>query len=237
VEIVKLMKKIKGLSFDMYRTLIDTKDFHEQAVQEILNLSNANSIDLHAFHSRWDEIYDEVYLASGKSEFMRLYDVSVESLRQAMKEFGINGDPKKGVDLWLGKYEKADLYLEVSEVLKILSEKYPVIITSNVDNDDMGYAMLREKNLPVCAIVTSESSKSYKPDTKIFEDALLILQLQPKEVLHIGDSQTADVLGGKKAGMLTAWLNRPPTKKLKDGIPAPDYEIQNLCELLDILSF
>jgi 2-haloalkanoic acid dehalogenase type II len=230
------MNKIKGLSFDMYRTLIDTKDFHEQAVQEILKQNDANSIDSGIFHSRWDEIYDEVYLALGKSEFMRLYDVSIESLLLTMKEFGIDGDPKVGVDLWLSKYEKADLYPEVEEVLKILSEKYPVIITSNVDDNDKGYAMLRERNLPVCAIVTSESSRSYKPDGKIFEDAIVILQCLPKEVLHIGDSQTADVLGGNKFGMLTAWLNRPPSKKLKAGIPIPDYEIQSLRDLLGILS-
>jgi len=229
------MSKIKGLSFDMYRTLIDTKDFHEQAVEEILKLNGAHSIDPQIFHSRWDEIYDEIYLALGESEFMRLYDVSIESLRQTMKEFGIDGDPKAGTDLWIIKYEKADLYPEVEEVLEILSEKYPIIITSNVDNDDKGFAMLRAKNLPVCAIVTSESSRSYKPDEKIFEDALSILKFQPEEILHIGDSQTADVLGGKRFRMLTAWLNRPPSKKLKAGIPIPDYEIQSLRDLLGIL--
>jgi 2-haloalkanoic acid dehalogenase type II len=230
------MNKIKGLSFDMYRTLIDTKDFHEQAVDEILRKSNADSIDPSKFHSRWDEIYDEFYMALGEGDFMRLYDVSVESLRQTLKEFRIDGDPKAGVEMWLTKYEKADLFPEVEEVLKILSEKYPIIITSNVDNDDFGYAMLQKKNLPVSDVVTSESSESYKPNGKIFEDALLILQCQPDEVLHIGDSQTADVLGGNKAGMITAWLNRSPTKKLKEGIPTPDYEIQSLRDLLGILS-
>jgi 2-haloalkanoic acid dehalogenase type II len=229
------MSIIKALSFDMYRTLIDTKDFHEQAVEEILKMSNANSVDPGIFHSRWDEIYDEVYLALKEKEFMKLYEVSIKSLHQTLKEFGINGDPKSGVDLWVIKYEKADLYPEVKEVLNILSERCPIIITSNVDDDDMGYAMLRKKNLPVITTITSESSKSYKPDGKIFENALSVLKCKPENVLHIGDSQTADVLGGKQAGMMTAWLNRPPLKKIKQGIPKPDYEIRDLRELLDIV--
>ncbi len=229
------MKKIKGLSFDMYRTLIDTKDFHEQAVSEILKLNNAKSVDVDAFHKRWDEIYDEIYMSLGDGEFKLLYQVSVESLYETMKEFGVKGDPEEGTELWISKYDKADLYPEVQEVLHKLAEKYPIVITSNVDNKDIGFAMLRSKNLPVKAFITSESSRSYKPDSKIFSDAVNALQCHPDEILHIGDSQSADVLGGKKAGMLTAWLNRPPAKRLRQDIPHPDYEIRDLVELLYVL--
>lgn len=219
----------------MYRTLIDTKDFHEQAVREILKKNNAESVDINAFHKRWDEIYDDIYMSLGDGQFKLLYQVSVESLLKTMEEFGVKGDPEEGAKLWLSKYDRADLYPEVQEVLYKLSEKYPIIITSNVDNNDIGFAMLKRKNLPVKAIITSESSRSYKPDSKIFNNAISALRCQPNEILHIGDSQSADVLGGKRAGMLTAWLNRPPTKKLKQNIPPPDYEIQNLTELLYIL--
>jgi hypothetical protein len=59
------MAKVRALSFDMYRTLIDTKDFHEQAVREILAREGANSVDPNVFHSKWDEIYDDVYLYVG----------------------------------------------------------------------------------------------------------------------------------------------------------------------------
>jgi len=220
----------------MYRTLIDTKTFHEQAVSEILEMNDTRSVDADAFHTRWDEIYDVIYMSLSDGEFKLLYQVSVESLRQTMDEFAVQGDAEAGARLWLSKYDKADLYPEVKGVFSVLSERYPIIITSNVDNDDIGFAMLRGKNLPIKAIITSETSKSYKPDGKIFDDAISALQCQPDEILHIGDSQSADVLGGKEAGMITVWLNRPPVKKLKQGIPVPNYEIQSLVELLDILS-
>lgn len=230
------MRKIKSLSFDMYRTLIDTRDFHEQSVREILEQNSATLVNLNDFHSRWDEIYDEIYLALSEDEFMSLYEVSIESLCRTMREFGVKGDPKAGADLWLSKYENAGLFPEVEEVLHILAKKYPIVITSNVDNNDLGYAMLRKKNLPIEAVITSESSRSYKPQEKIFKDALSILGCRPEEVLHIGDSQRADVLGAKKFGMIAVWVKRRPSDKLKQGIPKPDYEITDLRELLEIIT-
>jgi FMN phosphatase YigB (HAD superfamily) len=151
------MGKIMALSFDMYRTLIDTRDFHEQAIREILTREDVNSVDPDHFHSRWDEIYDDMHQALGPDGFMSERDIGVESLRRAFREFGINGDPETGVNIWLSKYGNAVLYPEAEEVLHILAAKYPMVVISNVDDDDIGYAMFRAKSLPFRAIITSES--------------------------------------------------------------------------------
>jgi len=226
------MGKIKALSFDMYRTLIDTKDFHEQAVREILAREGVDSVDPDVFHATWDEFYEDMHLELGPDEFVREGDIGIESLRQTLREFGINGDAEAGFDIWNRKYEKAGLYSEVEEVLNTLAEKYPMVVVSNVDDDDPGYAMFKGKNLPFLDIITSESYRSYKPHGKMFRVALSILKCQPAEVLHIGDSQRSDVVGAKNFGMCAAWLNRR-SEKIKPGIE-PDYVITNLKELLDL---
>ena len=227
------MSNIKALSFDMYRTLLDTRDFHEQAVSEILAGAGASSVNPDVFHSRWDEFYDDVHLAMPQDGFMTEREVVVESLRRALCEFRIDADPEVGVQTWLSKYEKADLFTEAEEVLNILAKRYPMVILSNVDNNDLGYAVIREKKLPFIAIITSDSLKSYKPHGRMFEEAVSILKCRTEEILHIGDSQRSDVLGAKKAGMHAAWFNRR-SEELKPGIPKPDYEITNLRELLDL---
>lgn len=226
------MSKIKALSFDLYRTLLNTRDFHEQAVSEILAVARATSVEPALFHSTWDEFYDDVHLELGPDRFIREQDVAVESLRRAFRKFGIDGDPVAGTNLWLHKYEKVDLYPEVEETLNILAERYPMVVTSNVDNDDIGFAVFKAKNLPFVDIVTSESCKSYKPHGKIFEATLSALKCQPGEVLHVGDSQRSDVVGAQNAGMRAVWLNRR-SEELKHGIK-PDYEIVDLRELLDL---
>lgn len=227
------MNEIKALSFDMYRTLLDTRDFHEQAVREILALWAGDSVNPDIFHTRWDEYYDVVHLEMSKDRFMTEREVATESLRRTLNEFGIDGDAAAGVEIWMGKYGDADLYPEVEEVLNILSARYPMVVISNVDDDDVGYGTFREKDLPFRAVITSDSLKSYKPDGQMFREALSILKCRPEEVLHTGDSQRADVLGAKKAGMRAAWLNRR-SDRLKLGIPKPDYEITNLRELLHL---
>lgn len=229
-----MTNNIKALSFDMYRTLLDTRDFHEQAVREILIRKKAESIDPDVFHSRWDQVYDEVHLAMRPGQFMTEREVSIESLRLVFEEYGLKGDLEEDVGLWLVKYDQADLYSEVDEVLRTLAEKYPMVIVSNVDNNDRGYAMVRSKNLPFLDIITSDSFKSYKPNARLFKEALTVLNCKPKEVLHVGDSQRADVMGAKNFGMKAAWLNRR-NQKLREDIPAPDFEITNLKELLEIL--
>lgn len=226
------MSKIKALSFDMYRTLIDTKDVHGKAVEKILTRAGATSVDRDIFHSRWDEFYEDLHLELGPDEFIRERDIGIESLRRALHEFGVDYDPVAGTDLWMDKYSSADLYPEVEEVLNTLAERHPMVVTSNVDNDDQGYAVFRTKKLPFIEIITSESCRSYKPHGKIFKAALSVLKCQPEEVLHIGDSQRSDVVGAKKAGMVAVWLNRK-AEKLKPGVE-PDYEITNLRELLHL---
>ena len=228
------MGRIKALSFDMYRTLIDTKDSHEQAVREILAREGASSVDPDVFHSRWDKFLDDVWLALGQDEFLSERDIGVESLNRTLCEFGIDGNPEVGVDKWRCKYGDADLFPEVEEVLHALAAKYPMVVISNVDNDDPGYARFRDKKLPFLTILTSESLRSYKPHGRMFKEALSILGCEPEEVLHVGDSQMADVLGAKKAGMVAVWLNRR-SDELKSDIPAPDYEITDLRQLLDLV--
>ena len=45
----------------------------------------------------------------------------------------------------------------------------------------------------------------------------------------IGDSLTADIPGGKQAGMITVWVNL--FGKALDESVQPDYEVQNYAQL------
>ena len=53
------------------------------------------------------------------------------------------------------------------------------------------------------------------------------------EYIIIGDSLTSDILGGKRVGIKTVWYN--PSMKNNKYDYSPDYEIQDLIEVLDIL--
>ena len=47
-----------------------------------------------------------------------------------------------------------------------------------------------------------------KPDVRFYEEALRRCQLQPHEVLMVGDSMTTDIIGAQKAGLEAVYFNR-----------------------------
>ena len=69
-----------------------------------------------------------------------------------------------------------------------------------------------------------------KPHPSIFQLAISRFQLEPEEILFVGDSLSADILGAQAVGMKTAWLNR----KKKQGESCSDYELGSLEDLLRI---
>jgi 2-haloacid dehalogenase len=90
----------------------------------------------------------------------------------------------------------------------------PVCVVSNVDRVDLE-AVLSYHGLSFAAAVTSEDVRAYKPASRVFRQGLAALGLQAHDVLHVGDSLTADVAGAQAAGIGAVWVNR-------HGRPVPD---------------
>ena len=55
--------------------------------------------------------------------------------------------------------------------------------------------------------ISSLDVKSNKPELGHFEQALRLSNLDPNEVLHIGDHQVADMIGATDAGFSALWFN------------------------------
>jgi putative hydrolase of the HAD superfamily len=106
-------------------------------------------------------------------------------------------------------------------------------ILSNADVENIDGA-LKTNGLQFPIVVTSESARCYKPASGIFQEAMNLLRCKPSEVLYVGDSPEDDVVGAKGAGVRVAWLNRRG-EALKQGIPRPDYEIEDLRKVLKIV--
>lgn len=69
----------------------------------------------------------------------------------------------------------------------------------------------------------------------ILKNVLHRFHIKKKEnTVIIGDSLSSDIQGGKNAGIKTIWFHRPQDQT-DDPKPRPDYEIQSLKSLLDML--
>ncbi len=74
----------------------------------------------------------------------------------------------------------------------------------------------------------------YKPDPKVFQIVLSRLNEVPSRALYVGDSYQMDVVGAKRAGLLSVWLNNSENNEPLDSV-RPDAEIEQLFHLEGIL--
>ena len=83
-------------------------------------------------------------------------------------------------------------------------------------------------------VFISEEIGSDKPGKEYFDRCFALMpEFKKEEALLIGDSLTADILGGKNTGIETVWFNPSGAENHTDIVPT--YEIKTLKELYPIL--
>jgi len=112
--------------------------------------------------------------------------------------------------------------------LQFLSARYPVVALSN-GNADIARIGLGPY---FQAAISAQAFGVGKPDPRIFHAAAGAVNLQPHNVLHVGDDATLDVLGALNAGMQTTWVNRADHSWVHDA--TPHETVTNLTELCDL---
>lgn len=113
-------------------------------------------------------------------------------------------------------------------------------VVSNADDDYLGVVIERHGlDQLLDDWTSSEEADSCKPDVQIYEVALAKAQLEPADVLFVGDSLHHDIAGAHAAGIRSVLLEEPNvTTPLTEGLTAaaePDYVIHDLAGLLAIV--
>jgi putative hydrolase of the HAD superfamily len=113
-------------------------------------------------------------------------------------------------------------------------------VVSNADDEYLGVVIERHGlDQLLDDWTSSEEADSCKPDVQIYEVALAKAQLEPTDVLFVGDSLHHDVAGAHAAGIRSVLFEEPDvTTPLTEGLTAaaePDYVIHDLAELAAIV--
>ena len=122
-----------------------------------------------------------------------------------------------------------ECYPDSWEALERLSAIYPLvsITNGNADLDKIGMAHF------FTHVITARGCGVAKPDARIFELARSKLDVEPHEILHVGDDPHLDVVGAAAAGLRTAWINR--TGVTWTHAVKPDITVHDLGQLADRL--
>ncbi len=89
-------------------------------------------------------------------------------------------------------------------------------------------------------VLTFDDTGFHKPDPRGFQMALEVLEVEPDRAVVIGDWKERDILGGRNAGLHTVYarygdLYSQYTDKVVGDGPEPDFVVDDLLQLLDVL--
>lgn len=223
--------KYKIISFDIYQTLVDVNQRIPLIWQDILQGEYTEEKAWQGAGAVLDA-YPEVYRkVTGGGSFFSMEEVFLECTQKAMDRLDFYASPETVTYHLMRHHSKAPFYHEVKDCLEKLRKQYRIILSS-----DSGHVMVDElvQNIDCEKIFISDDMKSYKGDRngKFFNSVLSQLEVEPQDILHVGDS-VADIFGAKKSGIAGCWLNREG--KVWESAFHPDYTICDLNGLWDIL--
>lgn len=133
---------------------------------------------------------------------------------------------EEAFEIFIAARNQIDLYDDVLPGLAMLSQRYRLSTASNGNADlaKVGIAHWFERS------ISAREVGALKPDPVIFQKIIEGSDLEPGEVLYVGDDPALDVVGARGAGMRTAWINRDASPWPETLAPA-DLAVTTLTDL------
>lgn len=225
---------IDTLLFDLDNTLLDFDKAEANALTKALQNENIE-VDDHMI-SRYNKINISQWKLLEKGILTR-EEVKLHRFEMLFEEFGIHADPRKVAKNYQRYLGQGHYFIEdAEEVLEQLYKKYRIYL---VTNGTLSVQRGRLKSSGIKKylqdVFISEEVGYNKPSIEYFEYCFSkIPDFKKEHTVIIGDSLSSDIQGGKNAGIKTIWFHRKqdPIEVLE---PKPDYEIQSLKSLLNVL--
>lgn len=226
---------IRFLYFDVDDTILDHKaaeraalkqthdhfpEFGTISVQELWHHYHANNVML--WHEYGIGEIDRAYLEINRFAFT-LRDLDISTI-----------DPDTMRAFYMKSYQDNWRWIDhAQQVLNDLSKQWPIGFLTN------GFRELQRAKADQFNLwsytehyVISEEVGFMKPSREIFEFATKRVNVEPEQILYVGDSLTSDIIGGSDYGWKTAWYTQStdPKKLIKATITFDD--LQKLPEMI-----
>jgi 2-haloalkanoic acid dehalogenase type II len=229
-----MFRDVEAVAFDAYGTLFNfTEPDFIATMAEICGQQGleADAADL------WRRFLRASYLMRSEHHedpvYKRYDQAWADQFEHVFKRLGLRGDAWAAALHLKKRLAAAPVFDDAHPVIEALRPHYRLALLSNADDDFLGECMERN-NLRFETVVSSEEAGAIKPNREIFEHLAARLGLPAEHILYVGDNPIPDVLGPKRAGMPTVWLNRNGFRKPRK-VPYPDVRIRSLTEMIPLL--
>lgn len=205
-----MFTNINWLFFDEGSTLIDEQIAYKHRLQDIAEAANTT----------YQKVYDTA---------IQFYKQNKKGDLETAKQFGVP----------LPKWHTEDeiLYPDAAQCLQTLSRKYKIGIIANQELGTKDRLQQQGILQYIDLVIASAEEGIAKPDEKIFKIALQRAACKSDNAIMIGDRIDNDIIPAKKLGFHTIWIKQGFGQywNITTENETPDYTVQNLTELCDIL--
>jgi putative hydrolase of the HAD superfamily len=221
---------------------IDSEKLEESVREEARKLYSSydtytftQMIGINPFEGLWGNFLDDT------DEFLKLKEIAPtyrkEAWNKGLQACGIDDEEYAfflAEQFPEERRRKPFVYEDSFPVLDKLKENYKLLLLTNGSPDLQNTKLdITPELVPYFdEIVISGAFGRGKPDPTIFEHALSLLNIQNEEAIMVGDNLMTDILGAKRAGIKSVWINRHGKERNE---VIPDFEIKHLSELFSIL--
>jgi HAD superfamily hydrolase (TIGR01549 family) len=224
--------RIRGLCVDLDDTLFDHAGATRRSLAELV-ASEACATDwpLDEVERRHNAILEVLHaeVLAGRTTV----DVArIERFRRLLEGFGASDLDR--AHRWAGAYRAAYErgWQPVKGALELLAAVRDAgikvaIVTNNLRREQSAKLARCRLDAYVDVLMTSEEVGIPKPAVRIFQAALDRLGVAAEDALMLGDSWTADIEGGRAAGLRVVWFN--PRE-----LPSPDPSVPELRALTPV---
>lgn len=221
----------KWLAFDVYATLVNREEGGVRAFSEILRKHGDASSPAEIFQE-WHRATIRTY----RSRFMKYKQAALRGLTEVYSTHGIQGEPRADLQIFFDSMERWEAFSDVKPVLSKLGKRFGLAAVTNMDTDLFERTKI---GIKFDVAVTSEMARAYKPHPRVFRYALRKMGCTSREVLCVGTTPWADIVGARLSGLRVAWINRrSPScfqgQELDPWTPRPDFEFKDLHGLLSL---
>jgi len=208
---------IKAIFVDFYGTLVEEDDkIISSIIENIVNYSNNKNLNKNDIGQYWWKEFVSLCNIHNGNNFKLQKEIEYISLSNTVLKFDSNINVKNELEKMFEYWKKPTILSDSMVFLENI--KLPVIIVSNIDNNEIKEAVANN-NISVDKIITSEDALFYKPNENIFKMAMENNNLNANEIIHIGDSISNDIAGANKVNIRSIWLNRNDRQNQTNVIP------------------
>jgi 2-haloalkanoic acid dehalogenase type II len=233
--------EIKVIFFDLGQTLVDLSLITNSMVRVLDNYLSLEKDELQIFVVLWGKMIHERFMKVRYESYESTKEISRYCLEQLCQDQSIDlpSDIMHSIVelIWADFVSSSRIYSDVNNVLSELKRSGYVLGLISDSDEDVCRGILNKHGLMYFfdVVIISGQLQRYKPDKRVFREALEKMQKNPTECMYVGDSQI-DIKGARDLGFFTVIINRAEPLKHEDIGVIPDLQISNLTELIHFLN-